>query len=108
GRYFPSIGFLVLYKDSSFELWKPLTGQGGVIQIPDLKQVPNLYDFSPDGHWLLLAQIQTTGGAHPSVVELKSHQFVDQLKGHSGTVLSLAFSRDTTKVVTGCEDGNLR
>jgi WD40 repeat protein len=107
-RYFPTIGYLVLYKEGNFELWKPQLDQGGVIPIPDLKQIPNIYDFSPDGHWLVLAQIQTTAGADPSVVELKTHKFVDELRGHEGTVLSVAFSRDTTKVVTTCEDGKLR
>ena len=107
-RYFPMIGYLVLYKESNFEMWKPQSGQGGVIPIPDLKQIPNLYEFSPDGHWLLLAQIQTTAGADPSVVQLKTHKFVDELRGHEGTVLSVAFSRDTTRVVTACEDGKLR
>jgi WD40 repeat protein len=107
-RYFPMIGYLVLYKEGNFELWKPQSDQGGVINIPDLKQIPNLYDFSPDGHWLLLAQIQTTAGADPSVVELKTHKFVDELRGHEGTVLSLAFSRDASKVVTTCEDGKVR
>jgi WD40 repeat protein len=107
-RYFPMIGYLVLYKDSNFDLWNPRANQGGTITIADLTQIPNLYEISPDGHWLLLAQIQTTSGADPSVVELKSHRFVDALRGHAGTVLSLAFSRDTKKVVTACEDGKLR
>ena len=107
-RYFPTINYLVLYKDSNFDLWSPLAGQGGTIVIPDLTQIPNLYEISPDGHWLLLGQIQTTSGADPSVVELKSHKFVDSLRGHEGTVLSMAFSRDTKKVVTACEDGKLR
>jgi WD40 repeat protein len=107
-RYFPTINYLVLYKDSNFDLWSPLTGQGGTISIPDLTQIPNVYEISPDGHWLLLGQIQTTSGADPSVVELKSHKFVDSLRGHDGTVLSMAFSRDTKKVVTACEDGKLR
>ena len=107
-RYFPAIGYVVLYKESNFEMWKPQSDQGGVISIPDLTQIPNLYEFSPDGHWLLLAQIQTTAGADPSVVQLKTHKFVDELRGHEGTVLSMAFSRDTTKVVTACEDGKLR
>jgi WD40 repeat protein len=107
-RYFPMIGYLALYKDGNFDLWNPRTSQGGSITLPDLTQIPNLYEFSPDGHWLLLAQIQTTSGADPSVVELKSHKFVDSLRGHEGTVLSLAFSRDTKKVVTACEDGKLR
>ena len=107
-RYFPTIGYLVLYKESNFVLWNPRTQQGGALPIPDLTQIPNLYDFSADGHWLLLAQIQTTAGADPSVVELKTHKFVDELRGHEGTVLSVAFSRDTRKVVTACEDGKLR
>jgi WD40 repeat protein len=107
-RYFPMIGYLVLYKDSNFDLWNPRAGQGGSITIPDLTQIPNLYEISPDGHWLLLAQIQTTSGADPSVVELKTHKFVDALRGHEGTVLSMAFSRDAKKVVTACEDGKLR
>ena len=107
-RYFPTIHYLALYKQGTFELWNPLTSQGGSISIPDLTEIPNLYEFSPDGHWLLLAQIQTTAGADPSVVELKDHKFVDELHGHEGTVLSMAFSRDTKKVVTACEDGKLR
>ena len=107
-RYFPLIGYLVLYKDGNFELWKPQSDTGGVVTLPDLTQIPNLYEFSPDGHWLLLAQIQTTGGADPSVVLLKSHKFVDELRGHGGTVLSMAFARDANNVVTACEDGKLR
>jgi WD40 repeat protein len=107
-RYFPTINYLALYKESKFDLWNPLTSQSGTIAIPDLTQIPNIYEISPDGHWLLLGQIQTTSGADPSVVELKSHKFVDSLRGHEGTVLSMAFSRDTKKVVTTCEDGKLR
>ena len=107
-RFFPTINYLAIYKDSNFDLWNPLTGQGGRVTIPDLTQIPNLYEISPDGHWLLLGQIQTTSGADPSVVELKTHKFVDQLHGHEGTVMSMAFSRDTKRVVTACEDGKLR
>lgn len=107
-RYFPSFHYLALYKNGAFDLWNPVTAQGGAINLPDLTQIPNLYEFSPDGHWLLLAQIQTTGGADPSVVQLKTHKFVDELRGHEGTVLSMAFSRDAQKVVTTCEDGKLR
>ncbi len=107
-RYFPDIGYLMLYKESNFVAWNPRTERHGLINIPDLTQIPNLYDISPDGKWLLLAQIQTTSGADPSVVDLRTHKFVDELRGHEGTVLSLAFSRDTRKVVTACEDGKLR
>jgi WD40 repeat protein len=107
-RYFPQIGYLTLYKDSNFDLWNPRTGTGGRVSISDLTQIPNLYEFSPDGHWLLLAQIQTSSNPDPTVVKLKDHKFVDSLRGHQGTVLSMAFSRDATKVVTACEDGELR
>ena len=107
-RYFPQIGYLALYKDSRFDLWNPRTGQGGGIVISDLTQIPNLYEFSPDGRWLLLAQIQTSSTADPTVVELKGHKFADSLRGHEGIVLSMAFSRDAQKVVTACEDGKLR
>jgi WD40 repeat protein len=107
-HYFPMIGYLVLYKDGNFDMWNPRTAQGGTLPVPDLTQVPNLYEFSPDGHWLLLAQIQTTSGADPSVVDTQTHKFVDALRGHEGTVLSMAFSRDAKKVVTTCEDGKIR
>lgn len=107
-RYCPQIGHLALYKDSNFDLWNPRTGQGGRLPVPDLTQVPNLYEFSPDGRWLLLAQVQTSSGPDPTVVEMKSHKFVDSLRGHQGTVLSMAFSRDGNKAVTACEDGKVR
>jgi hypothetical protein len=107
-RYLPQISHLALYKDGNFDLWNPRTGTGGRITLPDLTQVPNLYEFSPDGHWLLLAQIQTASAADPTVVELKTHKFVDSLRGHTGTVLGIAFSRDGKKVVTTCEDGKVR
>ncbi len=107
-RYFPQIGHLAIYKDGNFDLWNPRTGQGGRVTVPDLTQIPNIYEFSPDGNWLLLAQIQTSSTADPTVVAMKEHKFVDSLRGHTGTVLSLAFSRDSKKVVTSCEDGKVR
>lgn len=107
-RYFPEIRSLAMYKDSQFILWNPATGRGSRIDIAVLTRRPNLYEFSPDGHWLLLAQIEASGSADPVVVRLSEHQFVDSLRGHQGTVLSIAFSRDSRKVVTGCEDGKVR
>jgi len=107
-RYFPQIGHLGLYKESNFSLWNPRTGLGGQIPVPDLTQQPNLYEFSPDGHWLLLAQIASSSTADPVVVQLKDHRFVDSLRGHQGTVLSIAFSRDSKKVATACEDAKVR
>lgn len=45
-RYFPALGYLCLYKESKFELWKPAAGVGAIVDLPDLQQIPNLYEFS--------------------------------------------------------------
>jgi WD40 repeat protein len=107
-RYFPDIRYVGLNKENNFDLWNPFSGTGGHITIPALTQAANLYAFSPDGHWLLLAQVQGSSTADPVVARLSDHQFVDVLRGHRGTVLGIAFSRDTTRVVTACEDGKVR
>jgi WD40 repeat protein len=107
-RYFPQIGYLVMYKDSNFDLWHPVTGRAGHITLPSLTRRPNVFEFSPDGHWLLLAQLEASSTPDPVVVELREHRFVDALRGHQGTVLSMAFSRDDTKVATACEDEKIR
>lgn len=107
-RYFPDIRYVGLNKENNFDLWNPLTGKGGRITIPPLTQAVNLYAFSPDGHWLILAQVQGSSSADPIVARLADHQFVDALRGHQGTVLSIAFSRDSTRVATACEDGKVR
>jgi WD40 repeat protein len=107
-RYFPLLRYLVLYKDSAFDLWSAAAGRGGRINIPLLTRQPRIYDFSLDGHWLLLAQIEGSSSADPVVVKLSEHQFVDSLQGHQGTVLSMAFSRDSQKVLTACEDTKVR
>jgi len=107
-RYFPDIRYVGLNKDNNFDLWQPLTGKAGRITIPPLTQPAKLYAFSPDGHWLLLAQVAGSGTTDPIVASLGTKQFVDALKGHQATVLSIAFSRDTSRVVTACEDGKVR
>lgn len=99
-RYFPQIGYLVFYKESNFDMWHPVTERGGRVSIPSLTRQPNLFEFSPDGHWLLLAQIEANSTADPVVVDLRQHQFVEALRGHQGTVLSMAFSRDSKRVLT--------
>lgn len=106
--YFPQIQFLVLYKAGNFDLWAPRSGQTGRITIPDLTQTPNLFTFSPTGHWILLSQIATSSTPDPVVVDTAQHRFVDSLSGHEGTVLGISFSHDGSKVVTACEDGKLR
>jgi WD40 repeat protein len=106
--YFPRIEYLVLYKASNFDFWNPRSGRGGRLTIPDLTQTPNLVEFSPDGHWLLLAQIAMSSTPDPVVVLAKEHRFVDSLRGHQGTVLGISFAPDSSKVVTACEDGKLR
>jgi hypothetical protein len=107
-RYFPQISYLAMYKDSNLELWQPVTGRAGHITLPSLTRRPNLFEFSPDGHWLLLAQLEASSTPDPVVVELSEHRFVDALRGHQGTVLSMSFSRDDKKAATACEDGKIR
>ncbi|MBZ5516653.1 MAG: hypothetical protein LAN62_17750 [Acidobacteriia bacterium] len=107
-RYFPQIGYIIFCKGTNIQLWQPVTGRNGQIAIPQLTRVPNLFEFSPDGHWLLLAQLEASSTPDPVVVELREHRFVDSLRGHQGTVLSMAFSRDDKRVVTACEDGKVR
>jgi WD40 repeat protein len=106
--YFPRLGYLVLYKASNFDLWDPRSGRKRRITVPDLTQTPNVFAFSPDGHWLLLAQIAMSSTPDPVVVEAKQDRFVDSLRGHEGTVLNISFSRDSSKVATSCEDGKIR
>ncbi|HVA01709.1 MAG TPA: hypothetical protein VMV34_08650 [Terriglobia bacterium] len=106
--YFPRIDYLAMYKDSSFIIYGVASHRGGEIKIPDLTREPRLYAFSPDGHWLLLAQIAGAGSPDPIVVRLIEHKFVGTLPGHQGTVMSMDFSRDSSKVVTACEDGKVR
>jgi WD40 repeat protein len=106
--YFPHIKCLVLYKASNFDLWDPRSSRMGRLSIPDLTQTPNVIAFSPDGHWVLLAQIAMSSSPDPVVVEAKQHRFVDSLRGHEATVLDISFSPDSTKVVTACEDGKVR
>jgi len=106
--YFPQIEYMVLYKAGNFDLWDPRSGRGGRLTIPDLTQTPNVLAFSPDGHWVLLAQIAMSSNPDPVVVEAKQHRFVDSLRGHEGTVLDISFSRDSSRVATACEDGKVR
>jgi hypothetical protein len=107
-RFFPMIGYIVHYKESNFDLWHPLTGKGGRISVPALTRQPNLYDLSPNGHWMILAQLEGGGGADPVVVDLRTGNLADSLSGQQSTTLSIAFSRDNQRVMTACEDGKIR
>jgi WD40 repeat protein len=107
-RYFPQIGHLSFYKETNFDLWHPVTGRGGRVSVSSLTRRPSLFEFSPDGHWLLLAQMEGTSTADPVVVDLRQHQFVESLRGHQGTVLAMAFTRDNKRALTACEDGKVR
>ncbi|MGH9327698.1 MAG: WD40 repeat domain-containing protein [Terriglobia bacterium] len=107
-RYFPRIGYLALYKDGAFTVWDPVTGRGGTTKLPGLTNAPQLFEFSPDGHWLLLAQIEMSATPNPVVVQLKDHKFVNVLAGHQGPVLGMMFSRNGRKVVTASADGDVR
>ncbi|MGH9450738.1 MAG: WD40 repeat domain-containing protein [Terriglobia bacterium] len=107
-RYFPRIRYVALYKNSTFTLWNPVTDRAGNISVPELKHPPHLFAVSPDGHWMLLAQIETNSTPNPIVVSLQQRAFVNVLPGHGGTVLSMTFSRDGTMLETSCEDGKVR
>ncbi len=107
-RFFPELGYLCLYKNSNFDLWNPLDSRMIRINVPPLTQQPRVYAFSRDAKWLLLGQIEMSSSPDPVVVRLSDKQFVDTLRGHKATLLSLAFSRDGSKVVTACEDGKVR
>lgn len=107
-RYLPSIKYLAMYKDSSFILWSPLNSKAVEVKVPELTREPHLYAFSPDGHWLLLAQIAGGGSPNPIVVQLSEQKFVDVLAGFQDTVLSMRFSADSTRLVTASEDGEVR
>jgi len=95
-------------KENIFELWDPATGAGGTITVPSLTRPAGIYALSPNGRWLLLAQIEASSKANPIVVDRTDNQFTNVLPGHLGSVLSMAFSRDSSKVVTACEDGKVR
>lgn len=107
-RYFPYVRHLGLTKENFFELWNPLTGAFGRLTVPPLTRPANLFNFSPDGHWLVVAQIEGDSTGDPVVIRTSTRQIVDSLRGHAGTVLGIAFSRDSSKVVTACEDGKAR
>jgi WD domain, G-beta repeat len=107
-RYFPHIKYLVMYKDSSFILWSPISSKAVEVKVPELTREPHLYSFSPDGHWLLLAQIAGGGSPNPIVVRLSEQKFVDVLSGFQDTVLSMRFSTDGKRLVTASQDGEGR
>jgi WD40 repeat protein len=106
--YLPHISHLGIYKDSVFELWNPGSGRKAWVKVPNLTRTPGLYEISPDGHWMLLAQVEGNSSSDPIVVSMSDGKFVETLPGHQGTVLSMSFAQDSTKVVTTCEDGKLR
>lgn len=106
--YFPRLKNVAFYKDSAFMLWNPATGFTGKYALPQLANAPRLFAFSPDGRWLLLAQIETSANPNPVVVSASQHTFADVLSGHQGAVLSMTFSRDGKLLETSCEDGKVR
>jgi WD40 repeat protein len=107
-RYFPQIRYLAVFKNHTFELWNPVTAGALSITLPQLTHAPHLFTFSPDGHWLLLAQIETNSSPNPVVVLLREHKFVTDLEGHRGPVLGMTFSRDSRYVATASLDQEVR
>lgn len=107
-RYFPKMKYLGIYENHQFILWSPISRKAVGLKIPELTREPHLYTFSPYGPWLLLAQITGSGSPNPIVVQWKEHKFVDVLSGYQGTVMSMRFSNDGTKLVTASADGLVR
>jgi WD40 repeat protein len=107
-RYFPQIHYLGLYKNGTFDLWSPVTARAGSVTLPQLTHPPHLFTFSPDGHWLLLAQIETNSSPDPVAVLLRERKFATALAGHRGPVLGMEFSRDSRYVVTASTDQEVR
>ena len=106
--YFPHISHLCMYKSSTFEFWNPGSGRKSWVRVASLTRAPGLYGVSTNGHWMLLAQVEGNASSDPIVVNLPGGQFVETLKDHGGTVLSMSFAQDDTKALTTCEDGKLR
>jgi len=106
--YLPHIGRLAMYKAGTISLWNPNSNREGALTLAELAHKPGLFAFSPDGHWLLLARVEGNASADPIVVDVQQKKFVDVLQGHRGGVLSMNFSRDGRRVVTACEDGEVR
>ena len=107
-RYFPHFHTLCLYKESHFVIWDPVTNKSGEFVVPQLTQPPHFFQLSPDGKWLVLAQIEMNASSNPIVVRMHDHQFADVLAGHHGVVLSARFSQDNKMLVTASEDGTVR
>lgn len=107
-RYFPRLKNVALYKAGVFTFWNPVTGLAQRFNLPALTHPAHLFAISPDGEWLILAQIETNASPNPVVISTRQHAFVNVLGGHHGTVLSINFARDGKMVETSCEDGKVR
>jgi len=106
--YLPHVGRVAMYRDSKITVWDPNSNRGTQIFLPELTHRPGLLSFSPSGQWLVLARVEANASPDPIVINTRERKFVDVLSGHHGSVLSVSFSRDGERVVTGCEDGNVR
>lgn len=106
--YLPHIGRVAMYKESKITIWDPNSNRGGEIFLAELTHRPGLINFSPDGHWLVLARVEANASPDPMVIDTRERKFADVLFGHHGSVLSVSFSHDGQRVVTACEDGDVR
>src|SRR5262245_43251104 len=67
----------------------------------------NILVVSPDGKRIVSASAQQGGEHAARVWEVATGKEVFQLKGHTGSILGLAWSKDGTRILTGSADGSL-
>ncbi len=88
--------------DKTTHLWNPRTGK--LLRTINTGRGSGLV-FSPDGN------ILASGGGKNRVVNLwnpNTGKLIKALKGHEGTVNSVAFKPDGTVLASGTRDGNIR
>ena len=64
--------------------------------------------FSPDGKYLVSAEVGKIIGNDIRVYEIETQKEVMVLKGHNDVVRSIDFSRDGKTLVSGCEDNTVK
>ena len=90
----------------SIQLWDVDTGKHIATFTSFSQEIPyyvkkTTFLFSPDGSKL----VSSSGNRNIYVWDVKNRRHEDTLKGHMGSVLSLAYSEDGTTLLSGSTDG---